>query len=202
MTTSIPSRKPEVTSLAALLLMALLPVMASAAPMTYKIDPDHTHPTFEADHFGGLSVWRGIFTRTSGEVVLDKAAQTGRVDIRVATANVDTGLAQLNKVIAGPQFLDSVKYSVAHYTGKLADFVNHAPTKVIGALTLHGVSRPLTLKILSFKCMPHPVLKREVCGADATAQFQRDAFGINMGKQYGFFMKTLLRIQVEAIAVK
>ena len=134
--------------------------------------------------------------------MFDKAAQSGHVDIRVATANVDTGLEQLNKVIAGPQFLDSAKYPVAHYTGKLADFVNHAPTKVIGVLTLRGVTRPLTLTILSFKCMPHPVFKREVCGADALAHFNRDTFGIDMGKQYGFFMKTLLRIQVEAIAVQ
>lgn len=204
MTTSIPDRQTAMTStrlLFALLLSVLLPVMGHAAPVAYKIDPDHTHPTFEADHFGGLSVWRGIFTTTSGEVVLDKAAQTGHVDIRVATVNVDTGMTQLDKVIAGPQFLNSAKYPDAHYTGRLAGFINHAPTKVIGMLTLHGVTRPLVLKILSFKCMPHPVFKREVCGADALAQFDRDDFGIDMGKQYGFRMETTLRIQVEAIAV-
>ncbi|MGN6655954.1 MAG: polyisoprenoid-binding protein, partial [Rhodanobacter sp.] len=52
----------------------------------------------------------------------------------------------------------------------------------------------------SFKCMPHPVLKREVCGADALATFRRDAFGIEAGKDYGFGMDVTLRIQVEAIA--
>ena len=46
---------------------------ASAAPTTYNIDPDHTHPAFEVDHFGGLSVWRGNFKKTTGTVVLDTA---------------------------------------------------------------------------------------------------------------------------------
>jgi polyisoprenoid-binding protein YceI len=48
--------------------------------------------------------------------------------------------------------------------------------------------------------MPHPVLKREVCGADALATFQRDEFGMPAGKDYGFSMAVTLRIQVEAIA--
>jgi len=70
---------------------------------------------------------------------------------------------------------------------------------VVGRLTLHGITRPLTLKIDSFKCMPHPVFKREVCGADALATFKRDAFGMDAGKDYGFSMDVTLRIQVEAI---
>jgi polyisoprenoid-binding protein YceI len=105
-------------------------------------------------------------------------------------------------VIAGPEFLDAAKYPTVHYTGRLAGFVNGVPTEVTGILTLHGVTRPLALKILTFKCMPHPVFKREVCGADARAQFNRDEFGIDMGKQYGFRMQTTLHIQVEAIAIK
>ena len=50
--------------------------IASAASVTYNIDPDHTHPSFETDHFGGLSVWRGNFKKTTGTITLDKAAQT------------------------------------------------------------------------------------------------------------------------------
>jgi polyisoprenoid-binding protein YceI len=195
-------RRNPILALAALLFAALLPVPGFAAPMVYKIDPDHTHPVFEADHFNGLSVWRGLFSKTSGEVVFDKTAHTGSVDVTVDPASVETGMDQLNKVIAGSQLLDAAKYPVVHYTGKLAGFVQDQPTEVIGTLTLHGVTRPLTLKILSFKCMPHPLYKREVCGADALAQFDRDDFGIDAGKQYGFRMQTTLRIQVEAIAVK
>ena len=70
-----------------------------------------------------------------------------------------------------------------------------------GQLTLHGVTKPVDLKILSFRCMPHPLYKREVCGADAYAVIKRDDFGIDSGKSYGFKMDVPLRIQVEAIAL-
>lgn len=192
----------KIVLLAGLIIGAAIPALVTAAPMLYKIDPDHTHPVFEADHFNGLSVWRGLFSKVTGEITLDKAAHTGSVDVSVDPTSVETGVDQLNKIIAGPQLLDAAKYPVVHYTGKLSDFIQGKPTEVIGTLTLHGITRPLTLKILSFKCVPHPLLKRDWCGADALAQFNRDDFGIDAGKQYGFRMATTLRIQVEAIAVK
>ena len=175
---------------------------ALAAATTYRIDPDHTYPSFEADHMGGLSVWRGKFNHTRGTVTLDKAAGLGTVDVTVDMTSADFGQEQLNKGAQGKDLFETAKYPQARYTGKLVDFVNGAPTRVTGKLTLHGVTHPLDLKIDSFKCMPHPVFKREVCGADALATFRRDTFGIDAGRDYGFNMDVTLRIQVEAIAVK
>jgi polyisoprenoid-binding protein YceI len=173
--------------------------IASAAPATYKIDPDHTYPSFEADHLGGLSVWRGKFNKTAGTVTMDKAAGKGSVDVTVDMASADFGLGKLNQQAMTPELFDTAKYPQASYRGKLEGFVHGAPSRVVGDLTVHGVTKPLTLKILSFKCMPHPMLKREVCGADALATFKRDAFGMATGKDYGFKMDVTLRIQVEAI---
>ena len=175
---------------------------ALAAATTYRIDPDHTYPSFEADHMGGLSVWRGKFNHSRGTVTLDKAAGTGTVDVTVDMKSADFGQDQLNQGTQGKELFETAKYPQATYTGKLVDFVDGAPTRVSGKLTLHGITHPLDLKINSFKCMPHPVFKREVCGADALATFRRDAFGMDAGKDYGFSMDVTLRIQVEAIAVK
>lgn len=186
----------------ALGLLALLSLTAAnAVEVKYQLDPDHTYPSFEADHLGGLSVWRGKFNRSRGTATLDKAAGTGTVEVVVDMKSADFGQDQLNKGAQGKELFESDKYPTAIYRGKLANFVNGAPTEAVGQLTLHGVTRPLTLKIDSFKCMPHPMLKREVCGADALATFQRDAFGMEAGKPYGFSMAVTLRIQVEAIAV-
>ena len=173
--------------------------VVTAAPATYNIDPDHTHPSFETDHFGGLSVWRGIFRKTTGTITLDKAAQTGAVDVAVDVASVDFAHEKVNEVVAGPENFDAARYPVAHYQGTLGGFVNGAPTTITGNLTLHGVTRPVNLKVKSFKCMPHPMFKREVCGADALGTLNRDEFGIDGGKAYGFNMEVTLRIQVEAI---
>ena len=52
---------------------------------TYQLDPNHTYPSFEADHFGGVSMWRGKFKKSSGTVTLDRAAKTGTVDVTIDT---------------------------------------------------------------------------------------------------------------------
>jgi len=174
---------------------------AVAAPVSYKIDPDHTYPSFEADHLAGLSVWRGKMNKSAGTVTLDKASGSGEVDVAIDLASIDFGQKQLERWAVGPQFFDAKKHPKARYQGRLDGFVNGAPTQVVGALTLHGVTRPLTLKLNSFKCMPHPLFKRELCGADAQGSFKRDEFGLDAGKDYGFNMDVQLRIQVEALAI-
>jgi len=166
---------------------------------TYQLDPKHTYPSFETDHMGGLSIWRGKFTRTTGTVTLDREAKTGTVDVTIDPASVQTGNADLDKHVAGPEFLDAAKYPTATYKGTQIVFDGDTPKEVIGDFTLRGVTRPLKLEIVSYRCMQHPMLKREVCGVEATGEFNRDDFGIGMGKQYGFKMATRLHIQAEGI---
>lgn len=173
---------------------------AIAATVQYEIDPEHTYPSFEADHMAGLSVWRGKFNRSSGKVALDRATGTGSVDVAIDVASIDFGHEVLNEHARSAELFDVAKYPQATYSGRLEGFVDGKPTRVAGELTLHGVTRPVELKLNSFKCMPHPMLKREVCGADALATIQRDEFGMAAGKDYGFSMAVTLRIQVEAIA--
>ena len=195
------SRFPK-TLPALLLTAALAPGLAVAESAAYRIDPDHTYPSFEADHMGGLSVWRGKLNKSSGSVTLDKTAGTGTVQIDIDPASIDFGQAALHKWAIGKDFFETAKFPKASYKGTLADFRNGAPTRVVGDLTLHGVTQPVELTIDSFKCMPHPMLKREVCGADATGHFDRSKFKLDAGKDYGFSMDVALRIQVEAIAEK
>ena len=173
---------------------------ATAAEVEYEIDPAHTFPSFEADHLAGLTVWRGKFNASHGTVVLDKAAGSGRVDITIDTDSIDYGLDAMNEHARGADLFDTARWPQATYTGTLAGFIDGKPTRVDGTLTLRGVSQPVTLEIRSFKCMPHPLHQRELCGADALATIQRDDFGMTAGKDYGFDMGVTLRIQVEAVA--
>jgi polyisoprenoid-binding protein YceI len=173
---------------------------ASAAPTTYKVDPEHTHPSFEADHFGGMSVWRGRFNETTGTVVIDREAKTGTVDIVIDTNSLDLGLEKLETHVKSPDvgMMDTAKFPTATYKGKLVKFKDGAPTEVDGELTLHGVTRPVTLTIRSFKCMQHPMKKKEFCGADAMGTINREDFGVGWGKAFGFRMDVKLLIQIEA----
>jgi len=173
---------------------------AFAAPVTYQVDPAHTHPSFEADHFGGLSVWRGRFDSSSGSIVLDRAAGTGTVDVTVDTASIDFGHAKLNEHTKSAEMFDVQKYPTAVYKGTLTNFKNGSPTEVRGELTLHGVTKPVNLTINSFLCkmMPPAMGNKERCGADASGTINRADFGIDYGEKFGFKMQVKLAIQVEA----
>jgi polyisoprenoid-binding protein YceI len=180
--------------------------LASASQVTYTIDPNHTHPEFEADHLGGVSIWRGLFKRTSGSIILDSAAQTGTLDVAIDIASVEFGNDKLNEEAVSstaPPIFEAQKYPTAYYKGTLGGFINGSPTTVAGLLTLHGITKPVALRIASFKCVVDlPATQKHVCGADASGTLNRADFGITVGQRYGFKMEVTLHIQVEAIKVE
>jgi polyisoprenoid-binding protein YceI len=176
---------------------ALLCAGASATPVTYTLDPNHTFPSFAADHMGGLSVWRGKFNTSSGKVVYDKDAKAGTIDVTVDMSSVNFGVPKLDEHAKSAEIFDVAKYPTATYSGKFTKFNGASPTEAQGTLTLHGVTKPLTLTINSFLCKPSPMSKKEVCGADASASFNRSDFGVSFGDKYGFKQDVTLQIQVE-----
>jgi polyisoprenoid-binding protein YceI len=185
---------------ATLVIAALLGASAAlAAPATYNIDPAHTYPSFEADHMGGLSTWRGKLNATSGTITYDKEGKTGNVEVKVDVSSIDFGNDKLNEHAKSAEIFDVAKFPTATLTGKLAGFKDGAPTEVDGTLQLHGVTKPVKLKINSFLCKPNPMTKKETCGADASATINREDFGVSYGKAYGFKQEVKLQIQVEAV---
>jgi polyisoprenoid-binding protein YceI len=181
------------------LLAASAATSAVAAPATYQLDPTHLYPSFETDHFGGVSVWRGKFNKSSGKVVLDRAAKTGTVEATIDMTSVAIGNSVLDTELKSAKFFDTEKFPTAVYKGTFSAFNGDVPTEVQGTLTLHGITKPVTLKLETFKCFINPMIKREVCGTEASGSFNRDDFGIDFGKAYGFLMSTKLHIQAEGV---
>ena len=179
--------------------LALAAGAVLADPVSYTIDPNHTYPSFEADHFGGLSVWRGKFDKSSGSVVIDKDKGTGTVDVTVDAASINFGMPKLDEHAKSAEMFDVAKYPTATYKGTLSHFKDGAPAEVDGEFTLHGVTKPLKLTITQFACKPNPMDKKEHCGADAHGTFNRADYGINYGEKYGFKMEVKLAIQVEGV---
>lgn len=190
---------PSMFRAPAVLVAACAAAMVSAAPVTYDIDPEHTYPSFETDHMGGLSRWRGKFNRSSGKVVLDREAGTGTIEVRIETASIDFGLEEMNEHARSPDMFDVQKHPVAVYKGTLTKFENGVPKEVNGTLTIKGITKPVVLEIEDFLCKKHPMKGKEVCGADVSGTIDRAEFGVAYGKDYGFDMKTELEIQVEAL---
>ena len=192
-------KKNLLTLISLVLLSSFCISFTQAKPITYEIDSSHTFPAFEADHMGGLSLWRGKINSTSGEIVLDKDKETGSVNVIMDMSTIDFGHEGMNKHAKNSDMFDVEKYPEAVYKGNLTDFIDGAPTKVKGSLTLHGVTKPVDLDIKSFKCRLHPFKLKQVCGADAYGNIMRDDFGVDYAKRLGFKMEVALRIGVEAI---
>jgi polyisoprenoid-binding protein YceI len=184
-------------ALAALIVSGAFCGSVRAAEVKYLLDPDHTYPSFAADHFDGASIWRGKFNKSSGFVTLDREAGTGSVEVNVDMASVNTGNAKLDEMLRTDMFFDVAKYPSAVFKSNEVVFQGGKPVRVVGTLTMHGVTRPLTLTVQSFKCYQNPLEKKEVCGTESTATFDRSDFGISSGKEYGFKMETTLQIQAE-----
>ena len=150
-----------------------------AAPQTFVVDGSHTFPRFSNRHFG-LSKQLSRFDKTTGTLVLDKAAKTGSVDIVIDTKSVDTGFPLFNEHIQGADFLDTTQFPTATFKSTKIVFKGDKPTAVKGDLTIKGVTKPVTLKVTSFLARPHPMLKKDAIGANATVTIKRTDF--NAGK--------------------
>ncbi len=183
-----------------LVVFVLAAAPALCEPRTYELDTQHTYASFEAPHIQAISYWRGKFNRTeSGTVTLDPTAHTGAIDVVIDTSSVDLGHPTLTAEVRGPQFLDSAKYPTATFHADKVMFKGDKPVEAIGKLTLHGVTKPLTLKIKSFKCIKDPFMKdAERCGADVSGVIDRSAFGVGAFAQMTGG-EVRLQIQVEGV---
>jgi len=179
-----------------LLAAGLVAGPASAAPANYTIDASHTYPSFKAAH-KSLSFWRGKFNKTTGTVVLDREGRTGTVDITIDATSIDFGHDKMNEHAMSDDFFNVAKYPTITYKGTIK-FDGDTPDEVDGQMTLMGVTKPLKLDIEHFACAPHPMLKREVCGADAEGEFDRNDFGMTKAAD-GAWGKAKIEIQVEAL---
>jgi len=180
-----------------LAMLALMSSVPAAHAQTYNIDPGHTYPSFEADHLG-ISFWRGKFTKTTGKVVLDRAAKTGSIDIVIDASTIDFGHAKMNENARGKDMFNVEQFPTVTYKSRALKFEGEKLVAVEGDMTLLGVTKPMPLKVTHFKCMMHPMLKREVCGVDASARFDRSDYGLSYGVPR-FSPEVKLQIQAEAV---
>jgi len=171
--------------------------LAFAAPETYVIDTNHTKPRFSYNHFG-YSTQLSRFDDATGKIVIDKAAKQGTVNVTIQAKSVDTGYALFNEHIQGDDFFDTAKYPTITFVSNKVNFKDDKVSSIDGTLTIKGVSKPVTLSLSSFMCMPHPMVKKDACGANASTIVKRSDF--NMGKHVPYVSdEVTIDIPVEAV---
>lgn len=171
---------------------------AIAAPQTYVVDSTHTFPRFSYDHLG-LSKQILSFDKTTGTVVLDKAAKQANVDVTIDMTSVSTGAAEFDSHIQSADFLDTAKFPTATFKSTKVVFDGDKPATIEGNLTIKGITKPVTLTVTSFFNGPHPMLKKDAIGANATTVISRTEFNAgNYAPAVGD--KVTLDIALEAVS--
>lgn len=182
-------------ALFSVVLASVISLPAVAAPDSYTLDPTHTFANFEIDHFG-YSTHRGRFNTTTGKLSLDVAGKTGSVEVNIDTASIDTGFAKLEEHLRGEDFLDVKKFPKMTFKSSKFAFEGDNLSSIQGELTLHGVTKPVTLTVTHFKCAMHPLFKKDVCGATATTTIKRTEFGVTKyAPAVGDEVKILLQVE-------
>jgi polyisoprenoid-binding protein YceI len=166
-------------SATAVVLLAALAygAVATAAPDTYRVDPELSSTEFAVSHLG-LSTQRGHFGRMEGAIVIDSEGHTGAIDFVVDAATVDTGWGARDAWLRGEDMFDVARYPVMRFRSTQLVFNQDRLIGVAGLLTLRDVTRPVILKIERMQCGSDPDGGREGCGAGAVSTIKRSDFGL------------------------
>ncbi len=181
----------------ALCIAASFSSVAFAAPETYVLDTNHTKPRFEYSHFG-YSTQSSRFDTVKGSITLDRAAHTGSVDVTIDATSVDSGYPVFNGHLMGEDFFNTKEFPTITFKSDKFKFDGDKVVEVDGDLTIKGITKPVALTVTSMLCMPHPMMKKDACGANATTRIKRSEF--NMGKYAPYVSdEVTLTIPVESM---
>ena len=128
----------------------------------------------------------------------DKAGKSGKVEVSLDMASVNSGTPAFNKHLQSAEIFDAEKFPTAKFVGDKFNFNGDKLVSVSGELTLRGKTNPVTLTANGFNCYDNPMLKRQVCGGDFETTIQRGEFGMNYGLPF-IPNDIKLVIQVEAV---
>jgi polyisoprenoid-binding protein YceI len=161
-------------------LAALLATAGSAvaAPVTYTLDPGHTMVLFSWNHFGFSNPTANL-GQVEGTLVYDeKDPSKATVEATLPLAGLDSFVPKLDEHLKSADFLDAAKYPTVTFKSTKVVPAGKGKLKVTGDLTVHGVTKPVTLDVSLNKVGPHPMMKVQTVGFDATTTIKRSDFGV------------------------
>jgi polyisoprenoid-binding protein YceI len=179
--------KSLTASVLGLALLLSAPALAQTAPTrdpaqiqggTYAVDPGHTQVGWRVSHMG-FSNYAGGFSDVSGSLTLDpKNPAASKLSVKVPVASVTTTSAKLTDELKGDQWLDAGKYPEMTFVSTKVTPAGKDHAKVTGDLTLHGVTKPVTLDVTLVGAGTNPLNKKTTVGFEATGTLKRSEFGV------------------------
>lgn len=151
--------------------------LASVKAGSYKVESYHTQVGFSISHFG-FTNYQGLFAGATGALQLDPAKlRSAKLDVSIPVDSIITTVPMLTAQLKGGKWFDTTKFPTATFAStKVVPTVNGAT--VTGNLTLHGVTRPVVLKVRFIGAGVNPLDKAYTVGFEATSTIKRSDFGI------------------------
>ena len=157
-------------------------VVATTAWATdYKIDPTHTSVGFKVKHLAISSV-PGKFVDVKGSFSFDPAKiESSKAEAQIAVASIDTNEAKRDDHLKSPDFLDSTKFPSITFKSNKVEKISNSEFNAVGDLTIHGVTKPVTLKVTYGGAAKDP-WGNERAAFLATTRINRKDFGLTWNK--------------------
>lgn len=149
--------------------------------LTWTIDANHSAVQFAVRHMV-VSTVRGQFERLAGTVRMSGTdVRSSAIDVTIDAASVDTRVAKRDADLRSPKFFDTEQFPTITFVSRKAEPVDATHMKVIGDLTMHGVTREVVLDVEGPSA---PLTQGQVVriGASATTKINRRDFGLQYNR--------------------
>ena len=144
---------------------------------TWKVDPAHTRFGFAVKHMGVATV-RGHFEDVDGTLVIGEDLSTAKITGSVKAASVQTGVGQRDDHLRSEDFFDAENYPELTFESTRIEAIDDETYRVVGDLTIHGVTRPVVMDVTINKIGTHPMTQAPAAGFDAAFTIKRSEFGV------------------------
>lgn len=180
----------------------LIPFASASYATTYTLDPNHTQVQFIWNHYGFTNL-TGQFGKIEGTLEFDAADPAkSSVTATIAIASVDSNIKKLDEKLVSSDYFDAAQFPTATFKStKVEKGATPDRLSVTGDLTLHGVTKPVTLDVNVVKVGDHAMRKAPAAGFDATATLKRSDFGITTYLPMAAD-KVKIHVVVEAVEAK
>lgn len=164
-----------------------------AAGESRQMDAGNTQVAFQINRLG-LRWFTAVFHELTGDFVLDPDGRGGHLSVVVRMASIDCRSAFWDDRLRSPQWFDIAKYPEMIYRSSRIDFDGATRAAVHGDLTLHGITRPVTLNVTDIECPPLVAGTPHTCRFVGHAQLKRSDFGLaHAFWQGGDFVEIIVR---------
>ena len=167
----------------------------------WRLDPTHSRVLFDVDH-AGFSYSLATLSAPTGRLRYDPERWDGaEAVIEMPVARLDFGDDDWNRAMLGRRWFDAESHPTITFRSTRVDPVDDVNARVHGELTVRGVTAPVVLDVRRNGERRHPLTLRRTVGFSATAELDRNAFGLD-GSPNLIGRTVRVRIEVEAVRAR